>query len=174
METGVKARANDVFVRPFAMLGKFPFSLSVELEGSSLISTRPSSFIAQEPMLAAITAFMSMVYGILYLSFIAFPIIYGKGGHGFKAGPSGLMVRAFLPLFAFGRREADPLPSPVPAALHWKPTRLASLHLLLQPEVHQAGCSLSTWLRAPRTCSSSFVLIARRVLNPDATSSSLR
>ncbi|KAL7416318.1 major facilitator superfamily domain-containing protein [Mrakia frigida] len=70
-QTGFKARANDVFVRPFAML-------------------------VQEPMLAAITLYMSVVYGILYLTFVSYPIIFGEGGHGFTAGPSGLM---FLPLF---------------------------------------------------------------------------
>lgn len=95
-------------------------------------------------MLAAITLYMSVIYGILYLNFIAFPIIYGKGGHGFKAGPSGLMVRAFLPLFAFGRREADPFPSPVPAALRRKHPCCVALGFLLQPTVHQGFVLVSS------------------------------
>lgn len=38
------------------------------------------------------------VYGVLYLCFEAFPIIYSKG-HGFNAGLEGLV---FLPLFIGG------------------------------------------------------------------------
>lgn len=42
-------------------------------------------------MLAAICCYMSTIYGIMYLNFVAFPIIF-QGTHGFRAGPSGLMV----------------------------------------------------------------------------------
>ncbi|KAL7416317.1 major facilitator superfamily domain-containing protein [Mrakia frigida] len=69
-KTGFKARMSDICIKPFKML-------------------------LQEPMLLAITTYMSIIYGILYLNFVAYPIIFQQG-HGFKAGPSGLM---FLPLF---------------------------------------------------------------------------
>ena len=56
-------------------------------------------------MLAAITLYMSVIYGILYLTFILFPAIY-QGIHHFKAGPSGLMVcSSSRRLFAFPRRR---------------------------------------------------------------------
>lgn len=45
---------------------------------------------------------MSFVYGVLYLLFEAFPIVYSAAqpeGHGFNAGLTGLM---FLPLFVGG------------------------------------------------------------------------
>lgn len=41
---------------------------------------------------------MQFVYGVLYLSFEAFPIIYEEG-HGLSAGLEGLV---FLPLFLGG------------------------------------------------------------------------
>jgi len=64
---------NDICVKPFKMLGKFPFSTSHELlERLKLIWTRLNlRFLAQEPMLAAITLYMSVIYGILYLNFVA-------------------------------------------------------------------------------------------------------
>ena len=45
---------------------------------------------------------MSFVYGVLYLLFEAFPIVFSAAkpeGHGFSAGITGLM---FLPLFVGG------------------------------------------------------------------------
>lgn len=45
--------------------------------------------------LTGITLYMSFLYGILYLNFVAYPIIF-ELGHGMNAGISGLM---FLPLF---------------------------------------------------------------------------
>ncbi|KAL7416382.1 major facilitator superfamily domain-containing protein [Mrakia frigida] len=85
-QTGIKARVNDVCVRPFAML-------------------------VEEPMLAAICCYMSTIYGIMYLNFVAFPIIF-QGTHGFRAGPSGLM---FLP-FLFGSVAGTSL-----SALYYNP-----------------------------------------------------
>ncbi|KAL0571990.1 hypothetical protein V5O48_009970 [Marasmius crinis-equi] len=55
---------------------------------------RPFKMLFQEPMLAAITAYMSFVYGCLYLYFAAYPIVFARGHH-FNAGISGLM---FLPI----------------------------------------------------------------------------
>jgi MFS family permease len=55
---------------------------------------RPFAILIREPMLIAITVYMSFVYGCLYLLFEAYPIVFTKGHH-FNAGISGLM---FLPL----------------------------------------------------------------------------
>ncbi|THG98446.1 hypothetical protein EW145_g7423, partial [Phellinidium pouzarii] len=59
------------------------------------IVARPFRILIEEPMLIAITVYMSFVYGCLYLLFEAFPIVFTEGHH-FSAGASGLM---FLPLF---------------------------------------------------------------------------
>ncbi|KAF7985297.1 hypothetical protein HWV62_6461 [Athelia sp. TMB] len=55
---------------------------------------RPFRVLVREPMLIAITVYMSFVYGCLYLLFEAYPIVFTEM-HGFNAGVSGLM---FLPL----------------------------------------------------------------------------
>lgn len=55
---------------------------------------RPFVVLVHEPMLIAITAYMSFVYGCLYLLFEAYPIVFTQAHH-FNAGISGLM---FLPL----------------------------------------------------------------------------
>ncbi|TIA79135.1 hypothetical protein E3P98_03475 [Wallemia ichthyophaga] len=60
---------------------------------------KPFILLAYEPMLSALTLFMSFVYGILYLLFESFPFVYGAPGHGFNKGIQGLM---FLPLFIGG------------------------------------------------------------------------
>lgn len=51
-----------------------------------------------EPMLIAITLYMSFVYGCIYLLFEAYPIVFTEGHH-LNSGESGLM---FLPLFLGG------------------------------------------------------------------------
>jgi hypothetical protein len=58
------------------------------------VLTKPFSILIHEPMLIAITIYMSFVYGCLYLLFEAYPIVFTLGHH-FNAGISGLM---FLPL----------------------------------------------------------------------------
>jgi hypothetical protein len=55
---------------------------------------RPFVILIREPMLIAITVYMSFVYGCLYLLFEAYPIVFTEAHH-FNAGVSGLM---FLPL----------------------------------------------------------------------------
>jgi multidrug resistance protein len=55
---------------------------------------KPFTIMFHEPMLIAIVTYMSFVYGCLYISFEAYPIIFTRGHH-FNAGISGLM---FLPL----------------------------------------------------------------------------
>lgn len=68
-----KDRLNKTLLKPFIMLG-------------------------QEPMLLVMTIYMSFVYGVVYLLFEAFPIVFQQG-HGFNAGISGVM---FVPFFLGG------------------------------------------------------------------------
>ncbi|KAJ3883287.1 MFS general substrate transporter [Lentinula edodes] len=70
-------------------------TLSQQIEN---VLARPFQMLFQEPMLLAATAYMSFVYGCLYLLFEAFPIVFTEG-HGFNAGISGLM---YLPLMLGG------------------------------------------------------------------------
>ncbi|KAI0094961.1 MFS general substrate transporter [Irpex rosettiformis] len=62
------------------------------------VVARPFKVLFAEPMLMALSLFMSFVYGCIYLLFEAFPIVFSIG-HGFNAGILGLM---FLPLFLGG------------------------------------------------------------------------
>ncbi|KAG2150129.1 major facilitator superfamily domain-containing protein [Suillus cothurnatus] len=66
-------------------------TLSQRLES---ILARPFKVLFHEPMLIAITLYMSFVYGCIYLLFEAYPVVFTKG-HNLNAGVSGLM---FLPL----------------------------------------------------------------------------
>ncbi|EST07941.1 Major facilitator superfamily [Kalmanozyma brasiliensis GHG001] len=59
---------------------------------------KPFIMLAQEPMLLVMTIWMSFVYGVVYLLFEAFPIVFEQG-HGFNSGISGLM---FVPFFLGG------------------------------------------------------------------------
>ncbi|KAI0776346.1 MFS general substrate transporter [Trametes elegans] len=59
------------------------------------ILARPFTVLFREPMLIAITLYMSFMYGVMYLLFEAYPIVFTLGHH-FNAGISGLM---FLPIF---------------------------------------------------------------------------
>lgn len=58
------------------------------------ILARPFKILFHEPMLIAITFYMSFVYGCIYLLFEAYPIVFTEGHH-MGVGPSGL---TFLPL----------------------------------------------------------------------------
>ncbi|KAF8316780.1 MFS general substrate transporter [Clavulina sp. PMI_390] len=62
------------------------------------ILTKPAKMLFLEPMLLAITIYMSFVYGCLYLLFEAYPLVF-ELGHGFNSGEDGL---AFIPLFVGG------------------------------------------------------------------------
>ncbi|KIR41788.1 polyamine transporter 1 [Cryptococcus deuterogattii 99/473] len=68
-----KARMNDILLKPFIIL-------------------------ALEPMLLAVTLYMSFVYGLVYLLFEAYPFVFERN-HGFNAGEEGL---AFLGFFSGG------------------------------------------------------------------------
>ncbi|EJD04165.1 MFS general substrate transporter [Fomitiporia mediterranea MF3/22] len=59
---------------------------------------RPFKILFQEPMLIAITVYMSFVYGCIYLLFEAYPIVFEEG-HGFSPGATGL---TFIPVFLGG------------------------------------------------------------------------
>ncbi|OAP61372.1 hypothetical protein AYL99_03575 [Fonsecaea erecta] len=54
--------------------------------------SRPWALLFREPIVLALTTYMSVVYGTLYLCFAAFPIIFQQG-YGWNAGEEGL---AFL------------------------------------------------------------------------------
>ncbi|KAL0569548.1 hypothetical protein V5O48_012411 [Marasmius crinis-equi] len=95
-------------------------------ERTENILGKPFRMLIEEPMLMAVTAYQSFVYGCLYLLFAAYPIVFAQGHH-MNAGILGLM---YLPLMVggiaavviyiltFGRRynrEVDRCaPNPVP------------------------------------------------------------
>lgn len=58
--------------------------------------TRPFKILICEPMLIAVTAYMSFVYGCVYLLFEAYPVVFTVG-HGFQPGVLG---STYLPLVA--------------------------------------------------------------------------
>jgi MFS family permease len=55
---------------------------------------RPAQLLFREPIVFLVALYMSVLYGLLYMFFVAFPIIY-QGGKGYSAGITGLM---FIPL----------------------------------------------------------------------------
>ncbi|KAF8078744.1 major facilitator superfamily domain-containing protein [Lyophyllum atratum] len=58
------------------------------------VLARPFVIFFQEPMLIALTTYISFVYGCTYLLFQAYPVVFTQGHH-FSAGVSSLM---FLPI----------------------------------------------------------------------------
>lgn len=58
------------------------------------ILARPFQVFFREPMLIAITLYMSFIYGVIYLLFEAYPIVFTEGHH-LNNGATGLM---FLPI----------------------------------------------------------------------------
>jgi multidrug resistance protein len=59
-----------------------------------LILFRPMQLLVLEPIVFLVSVYMSVLYGLLYMFFIAFPVIYQEG-KGYTAGITGLM---FIPL----------------------------------------------------------------------------
>ncbi|KAM0326302.1 hypothetical protein ACHAQA_006900 [Verticillium albo-atrum] len=55
---------------------------------------RPFQLLFQELIVLLISAYMSVLYGLLYMFFVAYPIVYQKG-KGWSAGSTGLM---FIPI----------------------------------------------------------------------------
>ncbi|ETW87361.1 major facilitator superfamily [Heterobasidion irregulare TC 32-1] len=66
-------------------------SISKQVEN---ILAKPFKILFREPMLLAITIYMSFLYGCLYLLFEAFPIVFTEGHH-MNQGVTGLM---YLPI----------------------------------------------------------------------------
>ena len=59
-----------------------------------LILFRPIQLLFCEPIVFLVALYMSVLYGLLYMFFVAFPVIYQEG-KGYTAGITGLM---FIPL----------------------------------------------------------------------------
>ncbi|KAI6136506.1 MFS general substrate transporter [Pisolithus sp. B1] len=86
-----KVRKQTGNERYYASFETQKFSFTQRMEH---ILARPFKILFHEPMLIAITSYMSFVYGCIYLLFEAYPIVFTEGHH-MGVGPSGLM---FLPL----------------------------------------------------------------------------
>ncbi|TGO81778.1 hypothetical protein BPOR_1019g00010 [Botrytis porri] len=71
----------DLDLRPFA-------------ERLRIFLIRPFQLLFGELIVFLISVYMSVLYGLLYMFFVAFPIVY-QGGKGYSAGTTGLM---FIPL----------------------------------------------------------------------------
>jgi len=84
-----KETGNENYYAPIEKMEALSFAKRV-----NNVLGRPFLILIREPMLIAITIYMSFVYGCLYLLFEAYPIVFTEGHH-FNAGISGLM---FLPL----------------------------------------------------------------------------
>ncbi|KAK2628828.1 hypothetical protein QTJ16_001931 [Diplocarpon rosae] len=63
-------------------------------ERMTIFLVRPFQLLFLEPIVLAVSLYMSVLYGLLYMFFIAFPIIYQQG-KGYSASTTGLM---FIPL----------------------------------------------------------------------------
>jgi len=59
-----------------------------------LFLLRPFQLLFQEPIVFFISVYMSVLYGLLYMFFVAYPIVFQKG-KGYSAGNTGLM---FIPI----------------------------------------------------------------------------
>ncbi|RDW58408.1 major facilitator superfamily protein-6 [Coleophoma crateriformis] len=59
-----------------------------------LVLLRPMQILFLEPIVFLLSTYMSVLYGLLYMFFVAFPIVFQEG-KGFNAGITGLM---FIPL----------------------------------------------------------------------------
>ncbi|THH17387.1 hypothetical protein EW146_g3402 [Bondarzewia mesenterica] len=70
-------------------------SLARQMEN---ILAKPFKILFREPMLIAITVYMSFMYGCLYLLFEAYPIVFTEGHH-MNEGVSGLM---YIPISVGG------------------------------------------------------------------------
>lgn len=82
-ETGVNSYVTEqeLDTRPFA-------------ERLRIFLLRPLQLLFLEPIVLFISLYMSVLYGLLYMFFVAYPIVY-QGGKGWGRGPTGLM---FIPL----------------------------------------------------------------------------
>ncbi|THG99890.1 hypothetical protein EW026_g2535 [Hermanssonia centrifuga] len=92
VERAKKMRKETGDDRWWAPFERTEISLKKRVEN---IVARPFKIFFREPMLIAITFYMSFIYGCIYLLFEAYPIVFTQG-HNFNAGISGL---TFLPIF---------------------------------------------------------------------------
>ncbi|CZT10232.1 related to multidrug resistance protein [Rhynchosporium agropyri] len=63
-------------------------------ERLTIFLIRPFQLLCLEPIVLLLSLYMSVLYGLLYMFFVAFPIVYQEG-NGYSAGITGLM---FIPL----------------------------------------------------------------------------
>ncbi|KAI6115551.1 MFS general substrate transporter [Pisolithus croceorrhizus] len=87
-----KRTGDNRYYAPFE-LRKLSFAQRIES-----ILARPFKVLFNEPMLIAITAYMSFVYGCVYMLFEAYPIVFIEGHH-MESGSAGL---TFLPILIGG------------------------------------------------------------------------
>lgn len=100
-------------------------------ERLSVFLFRPLQLLFGELIVFLISVYMSVLYGLLYMFFVAFPIVY-QGGKGWSAGSTGLMfvcsstlVSNLVPIEMYSeanvcQRSLLPLAfSPPPVAPHW-------------------------------------------------------
>lgn len=80
--------------------GDLSFTTEIELDTRPfserlwIFLIRPLQLLFLEPIVLFIAIYMSILYGLLYMFFIAYPIVY-QGGKGWGPGPTGLM---FIPI----------------------------------------------------------------------------
>ncbi|EMC99186.1 hypothetical protein BAUCODRAFT_394455 [Baudoinia panamericana UAMH 10762] len=63
-------------------------------ERLAIFLIRPFQLLFMEPIVLFVSIYMSVLYGLLYMFFIAYPIVYQEG-KGYNAGTTGLM---FIPI----------------------------------------------------------------------------
>lgn len=66
-------------------------------ERLSIFLVRPLQLLFTEWIVFLISLYMSVLYGLLYMFFVAFPIVY-QDGKGWSAGSTGLMFVSFVPI----------------------------------------------------------------------------
>ncbi|TRM61103.1 major facilitator superfamily domain-containing protein [Schizophyllum amplum] len=116
-----KSTGDDRYYAALEGQGKTSFRARAEH-----ILARPFKILFCEPMLMAVTMYMSFIYGCLYLLFESYPIVFQQG-HGLNTGATGLMylpiaiggaIAVCINIFYFNARYEDSLkrraPEPVP------------------------------------------------------------
>jgi MFS family permease len=91
-QKAIRLRKETGEQRWYAPLERQDTSFRARLE---TILLKPFIMLALEPMLMAVTLYMSFVYGVVYLLFEAFPFVFQQN-HGFNAGENGLAFLAFF------------------------------------------------------------------------------
>ncbi|OAX44363.1 MFS general substrate transporter [Rhizopogon vinicolor AM-OR11-026] len=124
--------------------GDEKYHAALELQRLSLaqrmerILARPFKILFTEPMLIAITLYMSFVYGCIYLLFEAYPVVFTEG-YNLNAGVSGLMylplpvggaiaVATYIIFFnpSYERKAKECAPNPVPPEFRLRVAMIAA------------------------------------------------